>query len=81
MIKVLFFAKLKEDLNSAGVELEFDSISVQALKQKLVELNPSWAKSLSQSNVLSAVNQTMVGSEFIVKAGDEVAFFPPVTGG
>lgn len=32
-------------------------------------------------NLLAAVNQTYVGRSHQVKDGDEVAFFPPVTGG
>ena len=33
------------------------------------------------ANVLSAVNLEFAGAQDIVKQGDEVAFFPPVTGG
>ena len=36
---------------------------------------------LATKNLRAAVNQQMVGPDTPVKAGDEVAFFPPVTGG
>ncbi|WP_242600842.1 MoaD/ThiS family protein, partial [Erwinia billingiae] len=40
-----------------------------------------WSLALESGKVLSAVNQTLVSPQHALKAGDEVAFFPPVTGG
>ena len=42
---------------------------------------PNWKALLSAESVLSAVNHTMVDSQQLLENGDEVAFFPPVTGG
>ena len=82
MIKVLFFAALKEQLGCATVELASDNISnVDQVKQTLIANNPQWQEYLSNNALLSAVNNDMVTTDHKVKAGDEVAFFPPVTGG
>jgi molybdopterin synthase sulfur carrier subunit len=40
-----------------------------------------WALALEEGKLLAAVNQTLVSFEHPVVDGDEVAFFPPVTGG
>ena len=40
-----------------------------------------WALALDASKLLAAVNQTLVPMSHPLQAGDEVAFFPPVTGG
>jgi molybdopterin synthase sulfur carrier subunit len=82
MINVLFFAQLKELLNCASVQLEQDTLcNVNDVKQALIAQNPAWQVHLIQDNILCAVNQTMVNLEHTIKDGDEVAFFPPVTGG
>ncbi|MFT6207270.1 MAG: molybdopterin converting factor small subunit, partial [Colwellia sp.] len=43
--------------------------------------NNDWQHYLTNNSLLCAVNHQMVNNDFLVKAGDEVAFFPPVTGG
>lgn len=40
-----------------------------------------WALALDEGKLLAAVNQTLVELTHPLTAGDEVAFFPPVTGG
>ncbi|PHS73263.1 MAG: molybdopterin converting factor subunit 1 [Cycloclasticus sp.] len=75
-IKVLYFASLKE-LLGCGEE----SISAEAVKTvEDVWLLVSQGKNISQQ-VLYSVNQEYAEGDALVKAGDEVAFFPPVTGG
>jgi molybdopterin synthase sulfur carrier subunit len=82
MINVLFFAQLRETLNSQGVELNIDTpCTVSAIKNALVQHNPNWQTHLNLATVLCAVNQTMVDNQSMIQGGDEVAFFPPVTGG
>jgi molybdopterin synthase sulfur carrier subunit len=54
---------------------------VLKVKQYLINEHPHWQKTLQHESILSAVNHTVVRSEFVLKSGDEVAFFPPVTGG
>lgn len=47
----------------------------------LVELEPGWRELLTQTRVLAAVNQQMVKADHPLADGDELALFPPVTGG
>jgi molybdopterin synthase sulfur carrier subunit len=82
MIKVLFFASLKESLDCAGLEVaDSDAGSVAQLRRLLVEKGPLWETVLGFDSTLVAVNQTMATDQTALQAGDEVAFFPPVTGG
>jgi len=75
-IKVLCFASLKEQFGSAEQQISSEGIvSVEDVWRKL-----SVGKSVSQQ-VLVAVNQEYATLETEVHSGDEVAFFPPVTGG
>lgn len=80
MTEILFFAKLREVLGTSCVQLDFAG-DVAALKQKLAERGEVWAEQMGQDNLLCAINQQLAGDESSVAAGDEVAFFPPVTGG
>lgn len=80
MITLLFFAKLREDVGTASLELEFSG-SVAELKALLGERGPEWAEALSRENLRCAVNQAVASEQQTIVAGDEVAFFPPVTGG
>ena len=82
MTQVLFFAQLREQLNSSGVSLQLDSpCSVAELQQQLLNDHPQWQPIFANSQVLASVNQTLVDTSATVQPGDEVAFFPPVTGG
>lgn len=80
--KILFFAQLRELLGCAQIELELsNSLDISALISLLVQTHPLWQQHLQSSQLMCAVNQQLVGPDTLVKAGDEVAFFPPVTGG
>jgi molybdopterin synthase sulfur carrier subunit len=81
MIKVLFFAALREQLNSEEISLPLDKIvTVEHVIESLITMHPDWKAAFNQS-LLCAVNQEMVNKSHPIEAGDEVAFFPPVTGG
>lgn len=83
MIKILFFASLKEQLLSEGLEfVTSDKMTVSQLIARLGQTeNQKWEAILGAEDILVAVNQTVVDRSFVVAGGDEVAFFPPVTGG
>jgi len=84
MVKVLYFANLREDLGTAGEELSLpaDVTTVAALRAHLIARGGAWSSSLALGKAVRvAVNQEMARPDAPVKAGDEVAFFPPVTGG
>ena len=83
-VRVLFFASLRERLGATGEEIELPSgvKTVGALRDHLRARGGAWSEVFAPArNVRAAVNQDMVQPTATVKAGDEVAFFPPVTGG
>ncbi|PHS17605.1 MAG: molybdopterin synthase sulfur carrier subunit [Kangiella sp.] len=95
-IKVLFFANFREllDCSSLSVDLKEDA-NIRDLCDLIKDKGDSWSSLFSnvQSDLNSdpitslnnkikiAVNQEMTTLEYSLKNGDEVAFFPPVTGG
>ncbi|NVK24090.1 MAG: molybdopterin converting factor subunit 1 [Gammaproteobacteria bacterium] len=82
-IQVKFFAQLKEKLGCGELTLSFpsESVTVSEVKSALSSKGSVWQKSLADGHVLMAVNHDLVVESFSVEDGDEVAFFPPVTGG
>jgi sulfur-carrier protein len=82
-IKILYFAKLRDQLDCAeeAFELASEACSVEQLKAVLCERGESWQKAFADSQVLVAVNQVMATADTQISANDEVGFFPPVTGG
>lgn len=83
MIKLLYFAGLREALGIPGEELALPTgvNSVGALREHLAARGEPWAALARTRNLRAAVNQVMAGPESELRDGDEVAFFPPVTGG
>ena len=78
---VKFFAKLKEETQTEALDIALADVTQLAdLKPFLTEQYPHWAPYLS-ARLLTAVNQSMVTENVTLNAGDEVALFPPVTGG
>ena len=83
-IRLLFFASLRERLGTTGEEVELPAgvKTVGALREHLQARGGAWAEVFAPTrNVRAAVNQDMVQPAAAIKAGDEIAFFPPVTGG
>lgn len=82
MINVLFFASLKERLGCDRTRISaIDVDTIDDIKKLLISQNPNWEKWLNKRNLLCSKNLTMTSSNSAVSSGDEVAFFPPVTGG
>ncbi len=82
-MNVLFFASLREQLQCAQTQVPDlpCGSTVRELMQHLVARGEPWSSAFADARVLAAVNQEMVSLDTPVQAGDEVAFFPPVTGG
>ena len=80
MVTVKFFAQLRE---TAGVEsVEVAATDLEQLYTALEQLLDSdISVQLRAENVRVAVNQSIVSVNTTLRAGDEVAFLPPVTGG
>ena len=81
-IRVLFFAKIREQLGQDQLLVAAHEVAtVEALRQHLTAQGEPWASALAPQQLLVGVNHTIVPLSTAIKAGDEVAFFPPVTGG
>lgn len=84
MVKVLFFARYRELLGLSEYRVSHVPVdtSIGLFKRQLIaENDPLWAQVLEADNIVQAVNQTVVDDDYVIVDGDEVAFFPPVTGG
>ena len=84
MIKILFFGRLRDTISSDSIILEEVAglDSVEKIRMYLSESRGSiWEEALNQSNIVISVNQVVVSTDAVVCDGDEVAFFPPMTGG
>ncbi|MBI4756291.1 MAG: molybdopterin converting factor subunit 1 [Betaproteobacteria bacterium] len=82
-LKVLYFASLREALGTAAESFQLPAgiATVGALRAHLEARGDAWAALGTTRNLRAAVNQRIVGPDACVADGDEVAFFPPVTGG
>lgn len=75
-INVKFFASMREYLDQSEVDIAIEGPqTVEDVWQKVAAGKPM------PDNTVCAVNHNQANSAFPVKDGDEVAFFPPVTGG
>ena len=83
-MKILYFAHFREKTNVAEetIDLPNGVTDVKTLIDWLVDRNDSFANAFSDlEHVRVAVNQEHVDFDMPVKTGDEIAFFPPMTGG
>ncbi len=84
MLTIHYFASIREALKSNEEHFELPShvSNVGDLIDHLLQLHPHFEVVFRRDKkVLVAVNQTVVASTHTLTAGDEVAFFPPMTGG
>jgi molybdopterin synthase sulfur carrier subunit len=83
-VKVLFFAGLREQLGTSAEEIELPAgvSTVASLRLHMKSRGGAYEQAFSEKALVrAAINQDMVQATARIKAGDEVAFFPPVTGG
>ena len=83
MITVLYFARLRENLGkmSESLTLPPDVQDIAQLCLWLQKRGNTWQQEFSKNDIRVAVNQEMVSFGTVIKDGDEIAFFPPITGG
>ena len=84
MVTILYFARLREALGTAREEFALPEgvADVAGLRETLVARGGAWAEALGHARrIRAAVNQEMASDGTAVRDGDEIAFFPPVTGG
>ncbi|MEC8644949.1 MAG: molybdopterin converting factor subunit 1 [Pseudomonadota bacterium] len=83
MIKLVFFASLREALGCESLELEFEEplrLS-EMIKQVEEKKGKHWGEVLAGESVKIAINKEIVVNDELLSDGCEVAFLPPVTGG
>lgn len=84
MIRILYFASLRERLGSEteALALPTDVTDLAGLLDHLRTRGGVWADVLAGDQpVLMAINQEMAKADDAIKDGDEIGLFPPVTGG
>lgn len=81
MINVLFFAQTRELVGQDRLAVDANFATADELRQHLASQGGKWELALQSGKLLVAINQTISPLSAEIKDGDEVAFFPPVTGG
>lgn len=81
-ITVRYFASIREAIGTGQQAVETAAVTLAALRDELILQSPAHAASLARGKVVRmALNQVMTTEAAPLAEGDEVAFFPPVTGG
>lgn len=81
-ITVRFFARFREELGTDQLSVPAQpGLTAGDILASLGGRGGPWAQLLGNPAVMVAINQTMAKPSSRVQGGDEVAFFPPVTGG
>lgn len=81
-VRILYFAALREQLGDGMAWPLIGASTVAQLRAALRAQNARAHALLDPARgVRAAVNQVLTGEDAVVAPGDEVAFFPPVTGG
>ena len=83
MVQLRFFASLREALGvgEERMELPADVRTVKELRQILQQRSTTWQQALSNTQISTALNHELVRGDANVTDGDEIAWYPPVTGG
>ena len=87
-ITIKLFSALREALGESEFQLDLSAVSeasaqidVAAIKRQLSQRGAEWKEALNQPNLVHARNHKVVFTDAVVSEGDELAFFPPMTGG
>ena len=83
MLQLRYFASLRETLGTGDEQVELpDGVhDLAGLTRWLQGRDESWASAFSDSRLHVAINQEIVKADAAIRDGDEIAWFPPVTGG
>ncbi|SEN25672.1 molybdopterin synthase sulfur carrier subunit [Pseudomonas sp. ok272] len=79
-LNILYFSRYRETLGLVDETIEGEFTSVDQLRAYLVNRSGVW-RVLAEQNLMCARNQEMCGLDEPLRDGDEVGFFPTVTGG
>ncbi|AOY89043.1 molybdopterin converting factor subunit 1 [Marinobacter salinus] len=81
-ITIRFFARLREELGTEELTISAQpGLTTGDILAELAGRGGAWAQLKGDQPLMIAVNQAMAKPSTPVQGGDEVAFFPPVTGG
>ncbi|MDE0781288.1 MAG: molybdopterin converting factor subunit 1 [Alphaproteobacteria bacterium] len=83
-MKILYFAWMRQRIGASSEDIDLpDSVNtVDGLVDWLISRGDGYAQAFAKRGVIrAAVNQEYVQFDHAVANGDEIAFFPPVTGG
>lgn len=81
-VTIRYFASIREALGTGSESLQTPAATVGALREQLMSCSDAAAQVLAASKaVRMALNQDICDADAVLSNGDEVAFFPPVTGG
>jgi len=84
MIRLVYLARLRDALGTSteSVDLPLDVATVRGLLAWLSQRGGAWTHELAPGRAVRiAVNHDIAQNDTPIRAGDEVALFPPVTGG
>jgi molybdopterin synthase sulfur carrier subunit len=83
LVRILYFAALRERLGQSAESLDLrpEISSVGQLREHLAARGGEWVALTRTRNLRMAVNHVTVAPDTPLADGDEIAFFPPVTGG
>ena len=81
-VTIRYFASIREALGTGSESLQTPVVTVGALREQLMSRSDAAAQVLAAGKaVRMALNQEICDGDAVLGDGDEVAFFPPVTGG
>ncbi len=82
MISILFFARYKEALGEDQIRLDWQPAwqTLDDVRQHLIKRGEPWTV-LADKTIMCARNQDLCPLDTAIQSGDEIAFFPVVTGG
>ncbi len=80
-VRVLYFAALADELGREEIVELPDTIATASQLRRWLTERSAAGQLLAQEQIQMAVNQEIVRTCHIIRHGDEIAFFPPVTGG
>jgi molybdopterin synthase sulfur carrier subunit len=81
-IIIKYFASIRESMGRSEELYETSAKDLQALRLELIAIGSPYSESLAIGKPIRvALNQELVGASALIKTNDEIAFFPPVTGG
>ena len=82
MINILFFARLREVVGRGSIQYQPSLDKLHTVKTVLEEIKIQFKQLNDEKNISAALNQELLSDwNMPVKDGDEIAFFPPITGG